>query len=255
LFAVAALSVPQTQKPAGVGGVITQLESMCVLLLEPATRADPRAAIPAPKMRNYIANYTQALEDTAALRLRKTRQTAPPQTFKNLPEMAIVSTETRGKINMSAKRFLNSTRRRNLRFGPVVGLLLGIAALAACQTQQQIVAQHEDNLAAAGFIVRPANTPQRQEMLNRLPPHRFVQRVHGDTVHYIYADPLVCDCLYVGTQEAYNQYKLHQQQQHLADEQQMTAQDYSDAAWRWDAWGPWGPVGPRGFVYGAEIGW
>ena len=69
------------------------------------------------------------------------------------------------------------------------------------------------------------------------------------------ADPLVCGCLYVGTQAAYNQYKLHEQQQRLADEQQMTAQDYSDAAWRWDAWGPWGPVGPAGFVYGTEIGW
>ena len=43
------------------------------------------------------------------------------------------------------------------------------------------VPHHEDNPAAAGFIVRPAN--------------RFVQRQHVDTVHYVYADPLVCGCL------------------------------------------------------------
>lgn len=93
-------------------------------------------------------------------------------------------------------------------------------------------------------------------MLHRLPAHQFVQRVNGDTVHYVYADPLVCGCLYVGTQQAYNQYKLHQQQQHLADEQQMTAQMYSDPAWNWGAWGPWGPgAGPYGFVYGPVIGW
>jgi hypothetical protein len=104
--------------------------------------------------------------------------------------------------------------------------------------------------------VRPANTPERQVMLHRLPPHKFVQRINGDSVHYVYADPLVCGCLYVGTQQAYSQYKQHQQQQNLADEQQMTASMYSDPAWNWGAWGPWGPgVGPYGFVYGPVIGW
>ena len=138
----------------------------------------------------------------------------------------------------------------------VAALLLGMGALAACQSPQQIVAQHEDALSAAGFIVRPANTPERQAMLRRLPAHQFIQRTHGDVIHYVYADPLVCGCLYVGTQQAYNQYKLHEQQQNLADEQQMTAQAYSDAAWNWGAWGNWGPgYGPYGFAYGPVIGW
>jgi hypothetical protein len=151
---------------------------------------------------------------------------------------------------------MNSIRISKL--AVMAGVLLGMGALAACQTQQQIVTQHEDNLSAAGFIVRPANTPERQVMLNRLPPHQFIQRVNGDMVHYIYADPLVCGCLYVGSQQAFNQYKLHQQQQNLADQQQMTAQMYSDPVWNWNAWGPWGPgVGPYGFgfVYGPGIGW
>jgi hypothetical protein len=156
---------------------------------------------------------------------------------------------------MSSTRFLDVNLRRHSRSGMLAGLLLGMGALAACQTQQQIVSEHEDNLAAAGFIVRPANTPERQDMLKRLPPHKFVQRVSGDTVHYIYADPLVCGCLYVGTQQAFAQYKLHEQQQNLADEQLMTAQTYSDPAWSWNAWGPWGPGAPYGFVYGPGVGW
>jgi len=135
------------------------------------------------------------------------------------------------------------------------GLAAALAALSGCQTQQQIVTEHEDNLAAAGFIVRPANTPERQAMLNRLPPHAFVQRVNGDSVHYVYADPLVCGCLYVGTQQAYAQYKRHEQEQNLANEQLLTAQTYSDPAWSWNAWGPWGPGVPYGFVYGPGVGW
>ena len=150
---------------------------------------------------------------------------------------------------------IDPMRHHSIKHAMFVGLLLSVGALSACQTQQQIVAAHEDNLAAAGFIIRPANTPERQTMLNRLPPHQFVQRVNGDTIHYVYADPLVCGCLYVGTQQAYDQYKRDQQQRNLANEQEMTAQTYSDAAWNWGAWGPWGPVQPYGFVYGSAIGW
>lgn len=152
-------------------------------------------------------------------------------------------------------QFRASTQHIHFKLAAVLSLLLGIGVLAACQTEQQIVSAHEDNLAAAGFIIRPANNPERLAMLNRLPPHQFVQRVNGDVVHYVYADPLVCGCLYVGTQQAYNQYRRDQQQKNLADEQQMTAQSYSDAAWNWNAWGPWGPVVPYGFVYGPGVGW
>ena len=147
------------------------------------------------------------------------------------------------------------SHHRRSKFAALIILTIGAAiSIVACQTESQMVAQREDNLAAAGFIVKPANTPERQQMLHRLPPHTFVQRVNGDVVHYVFADPLVCGCLYVGTQQAYNAYKLHQQQQNLADEQAMTAQSYSDSAWSWNAWGQWGPV-PYGFVYGPGVGW
>jgi hypothetical protein len=156
---------------------------------------------------------------------------------------------------MDALRILKQSRTI-LGLAVLSGIVLGSLALTACESQQQRVEQREDLLSAAGFIVRPANTPERQAMLNRLPPHKFVHRVNGDVVHYVYADPLVCGCLYVGTQQAYNQYKANQLQQQLADEQQMTAQTYSDANWNWGAWGPWTPVGPGfGFVYGPPYGW
>lgn len=88
-------------------------------------------------------------------------------------------------------------------------------------------------------------------MLSELPPHAFVQRPHGDTVDFVYADPLVCMCLYVGSQEAYNRYRAYAQQKQLADEQQMTAQLYNNPSWNWGAWGPWGP----GYRFGPGPGW
>jgi hypothetical protein len=139
-------------------------------------------------------------------------------------------------------------KTNGLRLAQAVLVSIGVAA---CATPQQRVTQQEDNLAAAGFVAQPANTPQRQAMLNRLPRHHFVQRVRGDSVSYVYSDPLVCDCLYVGSQEAYGRYQAYLQQKKLADEQATTAQMYSDSAWDWGAWGPWGP----GFGWGPGPGW
>jgi len=49
--------------------------------------------------------------------------------------------------------------------------LMFMFALSACESQSALVSHNEDNLAAAGFVVRPANTPERVAMLNRLPAH------------------------------------------------------------------------------------
>lgn len=144
--------------------------------------------------------------------------------------------------------------RRGFFTAGVLGLLV---VLPSCESTSEMVAQKEDHLAAAGFAFKPANTPERQGMLNRLPPHRFVQRIKGDQVFYVYADPTVCDCLYVGDQAAYAKYQQYRQAQALADEQQMTAMDYQDASWNWGAWGPWGggPWGWGGLPGGAYGGW
>jgi hypothetical protein len=129
---------------------------------------------------------------------------------------------------------------------PCVGLGL-LIVLAGCQSTQ--VLQQEDDLSAAGFSVRIADTAERQEMLNRLPANQFVQRVSGNSVHYVYADPVVCGCLYIGTQQDFDQY-VRNQQLDFAQAQRIAFLDFYDATWNWDAWGPWGPVGP---IYGP--GW
>ena len=46
----------------------------------------------------------------------------------------------------------------SLRTVPACMAALSVAVLAACTTPQERVQQHEDLLAAAGFVVRPANT-------------------------------------------------------------------------------------------------
>jgi hypothetical protein len=77
-------------------------------------------------------------------------------------------------------------------------------ALSGCAT---IVADQEVQLDAAGFRAVPADTPELQAMLTALPARQFVRGVSGDLIIYTYADPLVCDCLYVGSDGAYLNYR------------------------------------------------
>jgi hypothetical protein len=148
---------------------------------------------------------------------------------------------------MESKGSASPAVRLSFGRGLALALLLSAATLDACQSQQAL--QQDNDLSAAGFTVRIANTAERQAMLNRLPPNRFVQRVNGDTIQYVYADPVECGCLYIGSQQAFNQY-MSNQQLDFESAQRMAFLNYSDAAWNWDAWGPWGPLGP---IYGP--GW
>ena len=133
-------------------------------------------------------------------------------------------------------------------------IVVTLTGLAACATPQERVASTEDRLSAAGFVVRPANSPERVSMLNRLPPHKFVRTTRGDRVNYVYADPLVCGCLYMGAQDAYNRYRANQLRERIANEQQMAAADYADASWNWGPWGWDGGFGP-GWGPGFGSGW
>ena len=117
------------------------------------------------------------------------------------------------------------------------GALLAATVLSSgCISAQQRVANKEDLLSAAGFDARPANTPRRIALLRSLPPDKFVRQVHNDSITYVFADPVVCGCLYIGDQQAYGRYQQDVFQRRLADQQQMTA-EMNQADWDW---GPWG---------------
>ena len=145
---------------------------------------------------------------------------------------------------MTLKRVL--VGRKEGRIGLATMSLVAVAlSLGACVSPQERVERKEDDLAAAGFVVRPANTPQRQAMLKRLKPHRFFTSVQGNNVAFVYSDPTVCNCLYVGDQAAYDRYRYAAQEKKLVDQRRLTAQLYSDSGWDWNAWGPWGAgLGP-----------
>jgi hypothetical protein len=122
--------------------------------------------------------------------------------------------------------------------------------LGACATTPAQVAQKEDDLVAAGFWSRPADTAEHQKMIAALPSHQFIKRETAGAVSYVYADTLVCACLYVGSQEAYDLYTSSMRAKNKADEHAMLARMYANPDWRWREWGE--TADP---AHGPALGW
>ncbi len=132
------------------------------------------------------------------------------------------------------------------RFGWSVAASVVCLAVAGCANQGSQVASKEDMMVASGFKFVPANTPERQAAFRQLTPHKFVRQVRGDKVIYVYPDPTICVCLYVGGPKAYQAYRARVFDKQIADEQQMTADTYSMASWDWS---PWAYGYPGGWPY------
>ena len=111
--------------------------------------------------------------------------------------------------------------------------------LAACA---MAVSNKEDMMAAAGFKIQSANTPQRQAALRSMPPHKFSSQVRNDRIVWVYADPTVCNCLYLGDQQAYDTYRrLVFDRNQMQEAQQVAWMNQNNAVpypFVWETWGP-----------------
>jgi hypothetical protein len=113
-----------------------------------------------------------------------------------------------------------------------------VGALVACDPNAA-VKDKENLLVAAGFRFVPINTPERQAMIQQVPPHKFLKQIKGDKIVYIYPDPTVCACLYIGNAQAYQSYRKIAIEKKIADENAMAANDLEAASWNWYPWGPY----------------
>jgi hypothetical protein len=62
-------------------------------------------------------------------------------------------------------------------------------------------------LTSAGFKPQFANDPAGKKAMHALPPHRFVVHDNGGNARYLYAEPRYCVCVFIGTADAYQNYR------------------------------------------------
>jgi hypothetical protein len=119
-------------------------------------------------------------------------------------------------------------------------LVLATAFAVGCAAMRRHEARDTgDLLVAAGFRSKPADTPEREQRLRALPPLKMVSQSKDGHLVYRYADPYSCDCLYVGDEQAYAEYKRLALKKQIAEERLETAEAEEGAAMDWGLWGPW----------------
>ena len=105
--------------------------------------------------------------------------------------------------------------------------------LVSCQAvENEEVQSTEQVLAAAGFQMKEATTPQQLANLEAMTQRKIVIHDQDGQTRYVYADAESCRCVYVGSQKNYDEF------QKLSVNQEI-AQDNLDASLDAGMWGPW----------------
>ena len=121
----------------------------------------------------------------------------------------------------------------------ILPLVLAAALLPGCAAIEKAERKGtEQMLAAAGFKVLPADTPQRQSALAQLKPYTISRQIRGNQVYYVYPDA-DGNFAYVGDQNAYSKYQNLVVQQQISDQNMMAAQ-MMEMPGVWPGWGYWG---------------
>ena len=117
--------------------------------------------------------------------------------------------------------------------------------LSACMSPARPYLQMGRRIADAGFIAHPADTTARYAMMNTLPPGIMTYRSAPSGLVYLYADPIGCGCVYMGTDAAYaylvNSTPMvkgrHQAIKGVPSIPEMSAESRRDTViWDWSAW-------------------
>jgi hypothetical protein len=102
--------------------------------------------------------------------------------------------------------------------------------LCGCAESAQHRAQRlEPMVSAAGFHMLPADTPEReQELTSHTPLKRY--HFNNGKPHYWFADPYVCNCVYVGNETAFQKYQQLKLQEQMVQREQAAAEMNENAA-------------------------
>jgi hypothetical protein len=89
------------------------------------------------------------------------------------------------------------------------GMLVQCTSLFAFEPPSKpFLDKNSFHLSSAGFKVQFANDAAGKKAMHALPPHRFVvHKLSGDDVRYLYAEPQHCVCVFIGTRDAYQNYR------------------------------------------------
>ncbi|MGH7933689.1 MAG: hypothetical protein ACREQN_11070 [Candidatus Binataceae bacterium] len=99
-------------------------------------------------------------------------------------------------------------------------------AVAACSLQEspnERAQRLEPILAGASFHMHLADRPVKLDSLKSMTPLKMRYYVSNDKLHYWFADPVVCQCVYIGREENYQDYERLKLRQQMVQRQERAA--------------------------------
>jgi hypothetical protein len=116
----------------------------------------------------------------------------------------------------------------------VMVIAVVVAGAAGCATMRAAATRStEQMLSAAGFHMAPADTPETQAQAELLPPRQITPWAGRGQTSYVYSDPDVCRCLYVGTESQYQEYQRLRVERDIEDQRALNSWGY------WTSWPSW----------------
>ena len=94
-------------------------------------------------------------------------------------------------------------------------------------------------LAAVGFQMKMADTPEKLAIVHGMTQRKLQPHDEDGEVFFVYADALECNCVSGGTEAAHQRYPQRALEQKLADQARETAEMNENAAMEWNTWGTW----------------
>jgi len=129
--------------------------------------------------------------------------------------------------------------RRPFAYARPFAIATAVLLLTGCATiERQETKSTEQLLAAAGFDIRPADTPDKLASLQSMKQHKLIRRQGTDgRLQFTWADAAVCRCIYVGDEAAFQRYQRLSIEKQVAVAQQEAALDEQlDSPWAYGWW-------------------
>jgi hypothetical protein len=135
-------------------------------------------------------------------------------------------------LALEAKQETMTMTKRARKRAAVATSLLALA-LASCQAIENEDAEDTERLlAAAGFHMKEATSPEQLANLRAMTQRKIVIQEQDGQQRYVYADAQDCKCVYVGNERNYDEYQKLSLKEEIAEEN-------LDASMDWGMWGPW----------------
>jgi len=118
----------------------------------------------------------------------------------------------------------------------MVTLVFTLVSVGCLKSPNQKAIDTERLLAASGFKMRLADTPEKLSQIKALTQRQILTHRSKGELLYVYVDAEHCQCVYAGSEEAYRRYQNLALQKKMAAEDQRAADRNQPREMDWGGW-------------------